>query len=58
MDIWGKSLAGKSKYKGLRQEQWSRNYKKGSVAEAEKAGNRMMGNEARQVIRSCTVESC
>lgn len=32
--------------KALRQEQWSKNCKKSSVAEAEKGGNRMMGNKS------------
>lgn len=51
----GKSLAGNSEYKGPETGAMVKDYKKGSVAEAEKAGNGMMGNKARQVSRSCRI---
>lgn len=55
MDIWERVKQATVSAKVLRQEQRSRNYKKGTVAEAEEAGNGMMGNKARQVSRSCRI---
>lgn len=55
MALWGQSPAGNRTYKALRQEQWSRNCGQGSVPEAERAGDRMTGNEASRGSSSCTI---